>query len=181
MNSEAGYFYTNVYSAVSFARNVKPEHLSLSAHDFEASVRSALDTAERRTAQRHRLSLASPPRDQSCVPAEASDARAVTAPSVEASEPEERGQESSDVDLLVASHAMLVRLRDVLGSSCDFDEGAHDFSMPSTAVPATIPPQPLADSLRVIEFDAAAALKSYKQVGTEVIALLQLLGIERPA
>lgn len=46
--SEQGYFYTNVLSAVAFARRVRPEQLSMSHAEFEEAVATSLALAQRR-------------------------------------------------------------------------------------------------------------------------------------
>ena len=57
--SESGYFYTNVLSAVAFAKNVKPDHLAMSKTEFDACTRAARKRAEYRRSREVRRAVGS--------------------------------------------------------------------------------------------------------------------------
>jgi hypothetical protein len=57
--SESGYFYTNVLSAVAFAKNVKPDHLAMSKTEFDACTRAARKRAEYRRTREVRRAVGS--------------------------------------------------------------------------------------------------------------------------
>lgn len=185
-------FYTNVFSAVSFARHVKPAHLSLSHGEFEQEVRAALEAAERLNIGRHRASL---------VPANAAILHAAAGASIAPRLEEERtgdgaGSESvataaatpkQEEDLLDASRTMLGRLRDTI-DRCGPQAGRHRAAaavLPAAPLPVPRPPLPFRDTpaggddfASCAERGAAEYLEAYKRAGEEVLSLLQLLLVD---
>ena len=180
---------TNVFSAVSFARNVKPEHLSLSRGEFEQEVRSALEAAERRGVGRHRPSITPIP--------PSADQRVEAVPMLDASGPKgslvvtggaptdavsgSREAAESVVapggtgsDLLVKSRTVLLRLRAAMTE----EEATRQRQDAATLQrpPGLELPVVLGDSFAAdVENGSAVALDAYKAKAAEVVALLQLL------
>lgn len=182
---------TNVFSAVSFARNVKPEHLSLSRGEFEQEVRSALETAERRGVGRHRPSITPSPStaDQRVEAVSLLDASGLKgslvatagAPTDAASGSREAAESAvapsgTGNDLLAKSRTVLLRLRTAMTD----EEAARQRPCQTTVTlqspPALELPVVHGDSFAAdVENGSAVALEAYKAKAAEVVALLQLL------
>jgi hypothetical protein len=185
LNSEGGYFYTNVCSAVAFARNIRPAHLSLSSSEFDSCVRAALGTAERNVG-RHRASLTSAQGALSAQPLQDFSAQPLQDSILSNHEPSGEGNDSAKLrqqttdscsieEILERSRQALVLLRRNLAAEAGHGHfAACGVTLQSHSIGGwqylSSPPE-LVD----VEDRANRLLELYHSAGSELVAMLSLV------
>ena len=131
--SEVGYYYTQVLSAVAFARNVTPEHLSMSRDEFDANMaRAVADASARARAEIDRGVTATEHARQLGGFSESSTTAGAAAA-------------GTSVSLLGSAAAALSGDADG-GAPVDLMDGVEAETAPAAAVPSNSPAPLLADS-----------------------------------